>query len=165
MLTTLSRSWIAEMLIASYSNLTTSSLQFVSPWRQRMTTNLLSLTLHFQENRTAASPPAYTGSLRTLISTLCVWFPPPAISKMRHCQVPLQVHPTSHPTSLPNPLITLRRRSTCLLFLSLTVTLFLSCRKSPRPGNRVAVLSPRSNNFATPYSNKTYRLFSSRRLH
>ena len=47
------------------------------------------------------------------------------------------------------------------------VTLFLSCRKSPRPGNRVAVLSPRSstsllwcypmskaypNNFAAAYS-------------
>ncbi|XP_068690277.1 uncharacterized protein [Montipora foliosa] len=37
-----------------------------------------------------------------------------------------------------------KERNTCLLFLSLMVTLFLSCRKSPRPGNRVAVLSPRS---------------------
>ena len=61
-----------------------------------------------------------------------------------------------------------------------SVTLFLSCRKSPRPGNRVAVLSPRSstsllrfypmskaypNSFAAAYSNKTYTLFSSRRLH
>ena len=57
---------------------------------------------------------------------------------------------------------------------------FLSCRKSPRPGNRVAVLSPRSstsplrfypvskaypNNFAAASSNKAYALFSSRRLH
>ena len=31
--------------------------------------NSPTLTLHFQENRKAAPPPAYTGSLRTLIST------------------------------------------------------------------------------------------------
>ena len=37
-----------------------------------------------------------------------------------------------------------KEKNTCLLFLSLMVTLFLSCRKSPRPGNRVALLSPRS---------------------
>ena len=57
------------------------------------------------------------------------------------------------------------------------VTLFLFCRKSPRPGNRVAVLSPRSSTsllrfypirttaYVAAYSNKAYALFSSQRLH
>ena len=35
------------------------------------------------------------------------------------------------------------RKGTCLLFLSLMVTLFLSRRKSPRPENCVPVLKPR----------------------
>ena len=60
---------------------------------------------------------------------------------------------------------------TCFLFLSLTVTLFLSNRKSQRLENRVLVLSPRwstnlvrfytmpkayPNNFSTAYNNKAY---------
>ena len=69
------------------------------------------------------------------------------------------------------------------LFLSLTVTLFLSCTKSQRLENRVPMLSPRRstsllrfhpmskdfpNKFSTACNNKSarsYALLSSRRLH
>ena len=98
-LTTLSPSWIAETLIASYSIWTTGSLPFASPWRQRTTTNSLSLTPQFQENRRAASPPACTESYAHW-SVLSVWFPPPEISKTRYCQVSLRARQTSRNKTL-----------------------------------------------------------------
>ena len=51
--------------MTSYSILTTSSLPSASPWRQRKTKNSPSWKPQFQENQTAASPSAYTGSPHT----------------------------------------------------------------------------------------------------
>ena len=70
-------------------------------------------------------------------------------------------------------------KNTCHLFWFLMVILFLSCRNSPRPEDQTTVPNPPSsskllrfclmskvcpNNFAAPYNNKAYALFSSRRL-
>ena len=65
-----------------------------------------------------------------------VWFPSPEISKMRYYIVKCLYERAER-------LLSQRENCTCLLFLSLMITLFLPCRKSPRPENRVPVLSPR----------------------